>query len=51
MVIEIVDFRIKKGDLPYSYVSLPEGMFQVFWGVMTLQNSTHPFAEEKQFWS
>ena len=27
MTIEIVDFPIKHGDFPYSYVSLPEGIF------------------------
>ena len=25
MAIEIVDFPIKNGEFPYSYVSLPEG--------------------------
>ena len=29
MVIEIVDFPIKNGDFPYSYVSLPEGMYWI----------------------
>jgi len=28
MAIEIVDLPIKNGDFPYSYVSLPEGMFE-----------------------
>ena len=29
MAIEIVDVLIKNGDLPYSYVSSPEGMLKV----------------------
>ena len=29
MAIEIVDFPIKIGDFPISYVSLPEGIIHV----------------------
>ena len=29
MAIEIVDLPIKNGDFPYSYVSLPEGSWDV----------------------
>ena len=30
MAIEIVDFPMKNGDFPYSYVKLPEGNWLVW---------------------
>ena len=41
MTIEIVDFPIKKGDVPISYVKLPEGTFVSSRGFYLRQNKAH----------
>ena len=46
MAIDIVDFPIKNGEFPYSYVSLPEGTQKKSKSIITFLlclTSTHVF--------